>query len=125
MFFVFDTESKGTLTSVFGIKKQHSAMNPMLWIIGIAGLSCCAIVRSDAAPEWAKIMSMSIFAIVVVAAIGIYIYFAVKKPEYLRSDHYHATHDVLSYCERTQANPDNVVTALTNTVNPKLEDKKQ
>ncbi len=125
MFFVFDTESKGTLTSVFGIKKQHSAMNPMLWIIGIAGLSCCAIVRSDAAPEWAKILSMIFFGIVVAAAISIYIYFAIEKPECLRSEHYHATHDVLSYCERMQANPDNVVTALTNTVNPKLEDKKQ
>ena len=124
MLFVFGTESKGTLSSALGMKKQRSAMNPMLWIIGAVGASCCVIAQSDAAPEWIKGSSMILFMIVVFAAIGIYIYFAVRKPECLRSEQYHTTHDVLAFCERTQANPDNVVTALTNTVNPKLEDKK-
>ena len=123
MLVVFDMESEKTFANAVGIRKQHSAMNPILWLVGIAGTLCGVIFHSPSPPEWAKWIAMGLFCVAVASAIGIYIFFAVKKPECLRSEQYHVTHDVLSYCERTQANPEIVVKTISTTVNPKLEDK--
>ena len=126
MLVVFEgTESEKTVTSLFGTKKLNSAMNPMLWIIAIAGVTCSGIMYAAAAPEWAKAVILALFCIVILAAIGIFIFFAVKRPECLRSEKYHAASDLLKFCERTQASPDNVVKAFATTANPMLEDKAQ
>ena len=116
------TESQGSLaTSIAGVK-QRSAMNPFLWLVGVAGIVCGAcVVFQGATPITYTLIAAFILALF--CALGIAVFFAIKSPDKLRSEEYQIRRDMLEYCERTNIAPEKTVLVLN--TNSMIEREKQ
>lgn len=112
--------AKISKSSVSGIK-QRSAMNPLLWILGVSipGFILAAHnFKEDRLVMWFFLVAIGLTTAVV---LGVAVYFALNSPDKLRSEEYQMRHDILTYCERSQASPERTVSMLT--TNPRLEDR--
>ncbi len=112
-------EQKDGVLSSLNAVKQRSAMNPILWMLGILA-SAMVFTGCMSASEWLKMLIAVLFSVCVIAAIGIYIYFAIKSPDKLRSEEYQARYDVLQFYQRMQSKEKKPVDIVVK--NPELED---
>jgi hypothetical protein len=84
-----------TTTSAVKEIHQRSALNPLLWLVGVTivpSLSA-AVVLQDHPTVLAALIVLGFLP--VVAVCGVAIYFAVRKPERLQSEDYLIRHEAL------------------------------
>lgn len=103
--------SKEIIRNVANVK-QHSAMNPFLWVLGIMILPFTggAYFFRNTDVMWFFLIIMTL---IILCTLSIGIYFAIKSPDKLRSEFYQAHHDLLKFCEKTQTSPEQTVSILS------------
>ena len=116
------TESRGSLASSIAGVKQHSIMNPLLWMLGVVGILGAITAFQFREYPWVAAMCLAPFFIVSLVGLGIFVYLAIKNPDKLRSEEYQIKRDMLEYCERTNIAPEKTVLVLN--ANPIIEGEK-
>ncbi|MBA6263904.1 hypothetical protein [Colwellia sp. Bg11-12] len=96
-----------------------SALNPMLWLTGIATPLCfaCAYFLRDSSPIF-EILVFSGLTPILVTCIG-FSYFAVFKAEKLQSEDYQIRHESLQIIQQKTGTIEIPLASLDNIVNPR------
>ena len=80
---------------------SRSALSPGLWLVGIFAVTLLPI--TPLLPFWAAVIGWVMFVIVALGVLGVFLYFAICKPELLRSDEFSLKSQALSmYGDGTQ-----------------------
>lgn len=82
-----DTLAGKSSENIKGLKVR-SALNPGLWLVGVVCvplLSCASYFKENL---WIVVPLVTLSAIVVLAVLGIFVFFAIRHPERLQSEEY-------------------------------------
>lgn len=95
-----------------------SALNPLLWLTGIATPLCfsCAYVFKNSSPVF-EVLIFSGLLPMVITCLG-FCFFAIFKPEKLQSEDYQIRHESLQLIQQKSGNIEIPVTSLEQIVNP-------
>jgi len=116
---MFETFSKSAAS--FG---QHlrvrSALNPMLWLTGIGSPICigAAAVFRDTPITSSILLTVGLLPVLV--ACGGFVYFAIRKPEMLRSEGYQLRHQALLIIQQKSGTLELDPASLNAIANPAL-----
>jgi hypothetical protein len=93
------TESITKIASEYGGQlRVKSALNPILWLCGIIGTPCILSITWQKEPSWVLI---SLLFMVVLTAIGSFIYFVIVDPDRLQSEEYQLRRKTLELIEES------------------------
>lgn len=74
--------------SVLGKVTVNSALNPLLWAMGILLFFMAVILISGKVDFLITIIFIVLLFLIIICLIGGFLYFMLKKPDYLRSESY-------------------------------------
>jgi hypothetical protein len=93
------TESITRIASDYGGQlRVKSALNPILWLCGLIGTPCIISIGMQKEPSWVLIC---LLFIVVLAAVGSYIFLMLKDPDRLQSEEYQLRRKTLELIEES------------------------
>ena len=92
-------------------------MNPILWLLGwLSTLLIMALYLN--APQWLVITLAILLIIGVLTTVGVFLYFAIKAPDKLRSEEYQAKYDALQVYQKMQSDSEKTIDAIVK--NPEI-----
>ena len=78
---------RDSLDQTFPSGTRSTALQPLAWLVGIL-TSGLVIAATSGAPTWVLICIAIFFGLSVLVYLVIYVYFAIKNPDALRSERY-------------------------------------
>ncbi|HCJ7736025.1 TPA: hypothetical protein NV433_004448 [Citrobacter freundii] len=106
------------------VKNLHikSALNPILWLCAIAipMLAWVAIYFSKTPFYLVVYIMVFLISVLVLVACGVFIYFAVKKPEKLQSEDYQLRHESIQWMQQKGGDLSFTPASVEQIINPAI-----